>query len=118
VDGEHEPVETPPADAPAPTATQPEPASPEPTPAAPAEPVDTSPPWRFWLKVAALLFFVGYAVAFVVGNNRSISVDFVFATAHVSLIWSVLLLLLVGLAAGLLGSHLYRQRRRKQPRQP
>ncbi len=120
MDGEHEPVETPPADAP-PTTEPAAPAAPaEPAPAepVPAELVDASPPWRFWLKVAALLFVVGYSVAFVVGNNRAISVDFVFATAHVSLIWSVLLLLLVGLAAGLLGSHLYRQRRSKKARQP
>lgn len=117
MDGEHEPVETPPADAPAATTT--EPAAPvAPAEPVPTDPVDASPPWRFWLKVAALLFFVGYSVAFVVGNTRTIPVDFVFATAHVSLIWSVLLLLLVGLAAGLLGSHLYRQRRRKQARQP
>ncbi len=117
MDGEHEPVETPPADAP--PATTAEPTAPAaPAPSASVEPVDESPPWRFWLKVAALLFFIGYAVAFVVGNNRTIPVDFVFATAHVSLIWSVLLLLLVGLAAGLLGSHLYRQRRSKKTRQP
>ena len=82
------------------------------------EPVDTGSPWRFWLKVAALLFFVGYAVAFVVGNSKAISVDFVFATARVSLIWSVLLLLLVGFVAGVLASHLYRQRRSKKRRKP
>ena len=64
--------------------------------------------------MAALLFFVGYAVAFVVGNSKAISVDFVFATARVSLIWSVLLLLLVGVVAGVLASHLYRQRRQQE----
>jgi uncharacterized integral membrane protein len=106
VDGEQESPET-----------QATPSPPTPVPASVAEPADSGPrPWRFWLKVAVLVFFVGYAVAFVVGNSKTISVDFVFATAHVSLIWSVLLLLLVGLLAGVLGSHLYRQRRSKQPR--
>ena len=33
----------------------------------------------FYLKLAALLFFIGYAIAFVVGNDKTISVDFVFA---------------------------------------
>jgi hypothetical protein len=109
VGGERDPAETPPA-----TPTPPRSQS-APPPAAPP-PEDTTPAWRFWAKVAALLFFVGYSVAFILGNSKSISVDFVFSTARVSLIWSVLLLLSVGFVAGLLASHLYRQRRRKQPR--
>jgi uncharacterized integral membrane protein len=123
VDGEHEPAETPPPPAePAPVAkptpaAQPTPAV-QPEPAAKPEPVDTGSPWRFWFLVAALLFFIGYAVAFVVGNSKAISVDFVFATARVSLIWSVLLVLLVGVFAGVLASHLYRQRRSKKRGKP
>jgi uncharacterized integral membrane protein len=115
MDGEHEPAETPPPEPPPPA--EPAPVA-QPTPAAQPELADTSSPWRFWLKVAALLFFVAYSVAFVVGNSKAISVDFVFATARVSLIWSVLLLLLVGFVAGVLASHLYRQRRSKKPRKP
>ena len=72
-------------------------------------------PVRFWLKVAALVFAVGYSVAFVVGNSKSIHVDFVFGSAHVTLIWSILLLLLIGFGAGVLASHLYRHRRRQKP---
>jgi uncharacterized integral membrane protein len=75
-------------------------------------------PVRFWLKVAALLFAIGYSVAFVVGNAKSIKVDFVFGTARVTLIWTVLLLLVIGFVGGVLGSHLYRHRRRKQSRKP
>jgi hypothetical protein len=75
-------------------------------------------PVRFWLKVATLLFVVGYSVAFVVGNSKSIHVDFVFGSTNVTLIWSILLLLLIGFVAGVLGSHLYRQRRGKKPRKP
>jgi uncharacterized integral membrane protein len=75
-------------------------------------------PVRFWLKVAALLFAVGYSVAFIVGNSKSIHVDFVFGSADVTLIWSILLLLLIGFGAGVLGSHLYRQRRSQKSRKP
>ena len=75
-------------------------------------------PRRFFAKVLALLFFVGYSVAFVVGNDKKIKVDFVFATARVSLIWTILLLLSVGFVGGALAAHLYRQRRGKKPRQP
>jgi len=69
-----------------------------------------------WAKVGGILFVVAYSIAFAVGNRRSISVDFVFATAHVSLIWTILLLLAVGLLGGLLLSQLYRHRRRQQRR--
>ena len=75
-------------------------------------------PVRFWLKVVALVFAVGYSVAFVVGNSKSIHVDFVFGSAHVTLIWSILLLLLIGFGAGVLASHLYRHRRRQKPGKP
>ena len=68
-------------------------------------------------KLVLLLFVIAYAIAFVVGNDKRIPVDFVFTTGRVSLIWAVLLLLLVGLGGGLLLSHLYRHRRSKQSRQ-
>jgi uncharacterized integral membrane protein len=67
-------------------------------------------------KLAVLLFFVAYAIAFIVGNDKAISVDFVFATGRVSLIWTILLLLLVGVLAGWLFGHLYRRHGRKQIR--
>jgi uncharacterized integral membrane protein len=129
---EHDPAETTPPVSPtepAPRGTAP-PAAPAPAPTsstssapAPAEvPPHTHEPegsrWAFWAKLAVLLFFVGYAVAFVVGNDKSIRVDFVFATGHVSLIWTILLLLLLGLAAGWLFGHLYRRHGRKQVRKP
>jgi prepilin-type processing-associated H-X9-DG protein len=96
---------------------------PQPEPAKPAEQVAPHTHRRelgpaFYLKLAALLFFIGYAVAFVVGNNKTITVDFVFADGHVSLIWTIMLLLLVGLIAGALVAHLYRRHGRKQVRQP
>jgi uncharacterized integral membrane protein len=115
-----------------------EPAPPEPAPAAPvpAQPVaaavpsaiaheeqalvaeERKSPWRFWVGVAAVLLVVGYTLAFVVANTRSISVDFVFASAHITLIWTILLLLVIGFVGGWFASHLYRQRRGKKPRKP
>jgi len=119
MDGEHDPASPPP---PEPTAThsEPEPApAPEPhAEAPPVEPAAPDNPTRLYAKILALLFVVGYSVAFVVGNDKTIRVDFVFATANVSLIWTILLLLAVGLAGGLLVAHLYRQRRSKKTREP
>ena len=99
----------------------PPPPAPEPEPAAAAVPPhepDAASTLKLYAKLAALLFFVGYSIAFIVGNDKTISVDFVFATARVSLIWTILLLLVVGLAGGALGSQLYRHRRSKQRSQP
>jgi uncharacterized integral membrane protein len=117
VDGEHDPTAPPPSE---PT-TQPHEPAPEPEPhaeAPPPEPEVQQGPGRLYAKILALLFFVGYSAAFVVGNDRKIKVDFVFATANVSLIWTILLLLAVGLVGGLLVTHLYRERRSKKARKP
>jgi uncharacterized integral membrane protein len=121
---EHDPAQTPPA--------APEPVAPSPgqAPAAEpvqAEPVQPAPPPPYpehearetfqpllYAKILSLLFVVGYSIAFIVGNDTKIRIDFVFATANVSLIWTVLLLLAVGLVGGVLLSQLYRHRRRQQ----
>jgi uncharacterized integral membrane protein len=115
VENEHDPARTPPV-----VSSQ---AAPLESP--PAAPPEVPPQTQgrelgpaFYLKLAALLFFVGYAIAFIVGNDKTISVDFVFATGDVSLIWTILLLLLVGLIAGALIAHLYRRHGRKQVGQP
>jgi uncharacterized integral membrane protein len=123
---EHEPAPTPPADSSETTpdsTTSPEPSA-TPTPAAPPKTSDYVPPHEherelglaFLLKLAVVLFFLGWAIAFVVGNDKKVPVDFVFATGRVSLIWTILLLLLLGLLAGVLFSHLYRRHGRKQAR--
>jgi len=128
---EQEPGPTPPLDSPAApeagaeadaTATPPTAAPPAPSVAEPAPEPEPEPPrelyFAFFAKLALLSFVIAYSIAFVVGNDKRISVDFIFATGRVSLIWAVLLLLLVGFGAGLLVSHLYRHRRRKQSRKP
>jgi uncharacterized integral membrane protein len=125
MENEHEPAPTPPAVSSQTTAGS------TPPPTAPAQPPkapDQVPPHTheherelglaFLLKLAVVLFFLGWAIAFVVGNDNTVSVDFVFATGHVSLIWTILLLLLLGLLAGVLFSHLYRRHGRKQARKP
>ncbi len=116
-DGEHDPTQAEPA-TPEPVVSHPEPAAesppgPEPTPHVP---VEIGP--RFYATLAALLFFIAYSIAFIVGNDKHISIDFVFATAKVSVVWMILLLLAVGLIGGILLVELYRHRRGKQPRQP
>ena len=69
---------------------------------------------RLWLIVAGLVAIVAYLVAFVAENNKSVRVHFVFYTGETSVIWLVLLSLAIGLVAGLLLSQLERRRRRHQ----
>ena len=69
---------------------------------------------RLWLMVGGLALIVAYVVAFVAENNKSVRVHFVLHTAQTSVIWLVLLSLAIGLVGGLLLSQLYRRRGRKQ----
>ena len=78
--------------------------------------IDEGRKFYVWLVVFALL--VAYAVAFILENDSSITVHFVFATAHVSLVWLILLALAVGLVAGLLLPKLERRRRRRRSHEP
>jgi uncharacterized integral membrane protein len=118
MENEHEPARTEPVvSSQATPGSTPPPTAPTQTSKAPDQVPPRTPDGElglaFWLKLAALLFFLGWAIAFIVGNHRTITVDFVFATGHVSLIWTILLLLLVGLIAGALFGHLYRRHGRK-----
>jgi len=110
---ETNPAQTPPVVSETETEPQPEP---EPEPVPQRVPAEIGP--RFYATLAAFLFFVGYSIAFIVGNSKTISIDFVFATARVSVIWMVVLLLAVGFVGGILLVELYRHRRREEPRQP
>jgi uncharacterized integral membrane protein len=64
---------------------------------------------RFYARLIVFLLLVGYAIAFVLGNSKSVRVSFVFAHAYVSLIWLILLALAVGLLCGLLLPRLERR---------
>jgi len=64
-------------------------------------------------KLLTLIAIAAYVVAFVLENHKQVEVHFVFATARVSLIWLILLSLALGLVGGRLLPRLYRRRRRR-----
>jgi uncharacterized integral membrane protein len=59
-----------------------------------------------------LVLIAVYVIAFVVENHKRVHVHFVLFTAGVSLIWLILLILAIGILGGALLSQLYRRRRR------
>jgi uncharacterized integral membrane protein len=69
---------------------------------------------RLWIRVGLLVLIGGYLIAFVAGNDKEASVDFVFGQARTSLIWVILLSLLAGLVGGVLLSQLYRRRQSRR----
>jgi hypothetical protein len=72
---------------------------------------------RLYLKLLVLAAVIAYAAAFVIENHRQTEVHFVFHTTRVSLIWLILLSLAIGVLGGLLLSQLYRRRRRHEARE-
>jgi uncharacterized integral membrane protein len=70
---------------------------------------------RLWLILVGLLAIFSYVIAFVVQNDGSIKIDFIFFSATVSLIWEIVLILGIGVLGGVLLSQLYRRRGRQKP---
>ena len=68
---------------------------------------------RLYAVVIGLALLVAYAIAFVLENRKQINLHFVFVTASVSLIWLILLSLALGVLGGVLLSQLYRRRHRR-----
>jgi uncharacterized integral membrane protein len=68
---------------------------------------------RLYLRIVILGVLIAYGIAFVLENNKHVHVHFVLGTAHVSLIWLILLSVALGLLFGVLVSQLYRRRRRR-----
>ncbi|HVS85802.1 MAG TPA: lipopolysaccharide assembly protein LapA domain-containing protein [Gaiellaceae bacterium] len=68
---------------------------------------------RLYGRLLAVVVLAAYAIAFVLENRKTVHVHFVFATASVSLVWLILLGLAVGLLAGILLAQLYRRRQRR-----
>ena len=68
---------------------------------------------RLYVRLIALVLLGAYAIAFVLENGKQVNVHFVLATARVSLVWLVLLALAVGLIGGILLAQLERRRRRR-----
>jgi uncharacterized integral membrane protein len=69
---------------------------------------------RLYLRLIVLILLVAYAIAFILGNRHSVQVHFVFWTANVSLVWLILLAIAVGLLGGILLGQLERRRRRRR----
>lgn len=68
---------------------------------------------RLYLRLIVLGLLVAYAIAFILENRTQVEVHFVLWTAHVSLVWVILLALGVGLLLGILLAQLERRRRRR-----
>jgi len=67
---------------------------------------------RFWAKLIGLVVIGCYVIAFVLENRKHVHFHFVLFTATVSLIWLILLILAIGILGGALLSQLHRRRRR------
>jgi uncharacterized protein YneF (UPF0154 family) len=68
---------------------------------------------RLYLRLIVLGLLVAYAIGFVLENRKQVHVHFVLTSAHVSLVWLILLALGVGLLGGILLAQLERRRRRR-----
>jgi uncharacterized integral membrane protein len=68
---------------------------------------------RLWAYVLGLVLLAAYVIAFVLENRRQVHLHFVLFTASVSLIWLILLSLAIGVVGGVLLDQLYRRRRRQ-----
>jgi uncharacterized integral membrane protein len=73
---------------------------------------------RLYLRLIVLGLLVAYAIGFVLENRRQVHVHFVLVSAHVSLVWLILLALGVGLLGGILLGQLERRRRRRSNETP
>ena len=71
---------------------------------------------RLWARLIVLVALVAYVIAFIVENEKAVHLHFVFATASVSLVWLILLSLALGLIGGILLAQLERRRRRNRAR--
>jgi uncharacterized integral membrane protein len=69
---------------------------------------------RLYGRMIVLVVLVAYAIAFVLENRKQVNLHFVFATAAVSLVWLILLSLAIGLVGGILLAQLERRRRRRR----
>jgi uncharacterized integral membrane protein len=73
---------------------------------------------RLWAVLVGLTLLSLYMIAFVVSNDEQIEIDFVLFTATVSLIWTIVFILALGVLGGVLLSQLYRRRLGRQSREP
>jgi len=69
---------------------------------------------RLYLRLIVLVLLLAYAIAFVLENRKQIKLHFVVVTASVSLVWLILLSLARGIIGGILLAQLERRRRRRR----
>jgi uncharacterized integral membrane protein len=65
---------------------------------------------RLWITILALGLIIAYLIAFVAKNDAEVKVHFVFFTVTTSVIWLILLGLAIGIVVGVLVSQLERRR--------
>ena len=68
---------------------------------------------KLYARLVALVLLIAYAIAFILENRTQVHLHFVFATASVSLVWLILLNLAIGVIGGILLAQLERRRRRR-----
>ncbi|MBV8478798.1 MAG: DUF1049 domain-containing protein [Actinobacteria bacterium] len=69
---------------------------------------------RLYARLIALAIVVGYVIAFIIENSKHVSVHFVVTTTRVSIVWLIVLSLALGLIGGTLLSQLERRRRSRR----
>jgi uncharacterized integral membrane protein len=67
-----------------------------------------------YIRVGVVVVLVAYVIAFVLENRKGVKLHFVLTSAHVSLVWLILLSVALGFVAGILLSQLERRRRRRR----
>jgi uncharacterized integral membrane protein len=72
---------------------------------------------RLWALLVGLTILSLYLIAFIVRNDDQIEIDFILFKATVSLIWTLIFILALGVLAGVLLSQFYRRRRGKPTRE-
>ena len=68
---------------------------------------------RLYAKLLVLAVTIAYVVGFVLENDKNVKVRFVFGSSRVSLIWLILLSIAIGVLGGAVVSQLNRRRRRR-----
>jgi uncharacterized integral membrane protein len=85
--------------------------APQPQPGPPAQP---KRPAGETARLIGVGLIVAYFIAFIVENSKSIDIHFVFFTAHVSLIWALILATVLGVLLDRLFLHRARRKAKQK----
>ena len=72
---------------------------------------------RLYGRLIVLALLIAYVVAFIFENTKHVPVHFVVYTTHVSIVWLILLIFVLGAVGGILLAQLERRRRRRRASQ-